>query len=373
LFLGTGAVNAPATDWPHWRGLQRNGISTESGWLDVWSRGEPKIAWKANVGLGYSSVVVAQGRVFTLGHDDEKDTVWAFDAVTGKELWKHSYPAELGDKYFDGGTTGTPTVAGDRVFTLSRWGDVFCFEAATGKIVWSKNVQSETGAPIPDWGFAGAPLVHENLLVLNVGDAGLALDKNTGKIIWQSAKKAAGYSSPLPVQREGKWIGLLGNACEFENRSRRSAGNRDGDRAQAIGFVEHADYKRCASAGGESDHGIVRTDTQVSHHLRSRFGIIFGALLRSPKRFRSPSEMSLNQIARNAEGWMHFRCIENRNAATRARTKTTEPTTGSKGGRDCIDGGGNLWQGALDGLGNQVVLLVDDREHRFSRKRIKLF
>jgi outer membrane protein assembly factor BamB len=165
--------------------------------------------------LGFSSFVVAQGRAFTLGHADDQDTVWAFDAVTGKELWKHSYPAELGNKFFDGGTTGTPTVAEDRVYSLSRWGDAFCFEAATGKIVWSKNVQTETGARIPDWGFTGAPLIHENLVVLNVGDAGLALDKNTGKIVWQSAKKAAGYSTPLPVQRDGKWVALLAIANSY--------------------------------------------------------------------------------------------------------------------------------------------------------------
>jgi outer membrane protein assembly factor BamB len=58
-------------------------------------------------------------------------------------------------------------------------------------------------------------LVHENLLVLNVGDAGLALDKNTGKVVWQSANKSAAYSTPLPLQRSGKWIGLLANAAAY--------------------------------------------------------------------------------------------------------------------------------------------------------------
>src|SRR5439155_11239540 len=99
--------------------------------------------------------------------------------------------------------------------TLSRWGDVFCFEAATGKIIWARNVQKETGARIPDWGFAGAPLLHEKLLVLNVGDAGLALDRATGAIVWQSANKNAGYSSPLPVERDGQRLAVLGNGAAY--------------------------------------------------------------------------------------------------------------------------------------------------------------
>ena len=196
------AVTASLTakDWPQWRGPDHNGISTEKGWLDQWPASGPAIAWRAQVGLGFSSFVVAEGRAFTAGHAEEKDTVFCFDTNTGKVVWKHAYPSELGDKYFDGGTTGTPTIDGDRVYWLSRWGDTFCFNAADGKVIWNKNVQKETQARVPDWGFTGAPLVQGDQLILNVGDAGLALDKKTGTILWQSAPKIAGYSTPLPVK-----------------------------------------------------------------------------------------------------------------------------------------------------------------------------
>ena len=57
------SVSMSAADWPQWRGLARNGISAETKWSDQWPAAGPKIAWKAQVGLGYSSFVVAGGRV----------------------------------------------------------------------------------------------------------------------------------------------------------------------------------------------------------------------------------------------------------------------------------------------------------------------
>lgn len=210
-----GAVSLPAADWPHWRGPDRNGLSAETKWNDSWPAAGPKVAWKAQVGLGFSSFVVAGGRVVTVGHANEKDTVFCFDANSGKILWQHSYPAELGDKYYEGGTTGSATFDGDRVFWLSRWGDLFCFNAADGKVIWTKNVQKETGARVPDWGFTGAPLVLGDKLILNVGDAGLALDKKTGAILWQSATKSAGYSTPLPLKQGADTLVLIGSSQSY--------------------------------------------------------------------------------------------------------------------------------------------------------------
>lgn len=200
---------ARAADWPGWRGPERTGISKETGWLDRWPKDGPTMAWKAAVGIGFSSFAVQDGRLYTLGNQDGKDTVWCLDASTGKKVWSHSYESALDDKQFEGGPTSTPAVDEGRVYTLSRWGDLFCFDAVGGKIIWSKNLHKETGIRIPGWGFASSPLLHENLLLLNIGEAGVALDKRTGKLVWASGDKDAGYSSPVLCKRGDDWLAVF--------------------------------------------------------------------------------------------------------------------------------------------------------------------
>jgi outer membrane protein assembly factor BamB len=198
-----GSPTASADDWPRWRGPARSGISAERGWLDAWPADGPKVLWKAEVGVGFSSFAVAGGRAYTIGNANDADTVFCLDAETGKVLWYHPYPSELGDKFFEGGPTSTPTVDGDRVYTIGRAGDLFCFDAASGKIAWSKNIAKEFGFPLPQWGFGGSPVILGSQLLLNAGEAGLALDKSDGHLLWKSAAAESGYSTPLPIPGDG--------------------------------------------------------------------------------------------------------------------------------------------------------------------------
>ncbi|HLY09915.1 MAG TPA: PQQ-binding-like beta-propeller repeat protein, partial [Planctomycetota bacterium] len=119
------------------------------------------------------------------------------DAENGKVLWYHPYPAELGDKFFEGGPTSTPTVDGDRVYAIGRAGDLFCFQASSGKVLWSKQLSKDFGIPVPGWGFGGSPLALGTQLLLNAGEAGLALDKTDGHLLWKSAAAESGYTTPL--------------------------------------------------------------------------------------------------------------------------------------------------------------------------------
>ena len=96
--------------WPRWRGPERDGVSRETGWDAV---GSPDPLWRAEVGLGYSNVTVADGRLTTIGHDPEAgvDRVVCLDAHTGEVLWSHSFAAETMDNFHGGGSQTTPTHA----------------------------------------------------------------------------------------------------------------------------------------------------------------------------------------------------------------------------------------------------------------------
>ena len=147
---------AAAEDWYRWRGPNLNGISSEQDWLAEWPAEGPTISWKASVGIGFSSVSVSKGRLYTVGNEDNTETVYCLDASTGKQIWKHSYTCPLDDRFFEGGPTSTPTIDGENLFTLSRQGDLFCLNATTGMIQWARNIVKQDGMPVPGWGFGAS-------------------------------------------------------------------------------------------------------------------------------------------------------------------------------------------------------------------------
>ena len=209
--LVSGAAESPAAlDWPCWRGPDRNGISRETGWNWQWGTNGPRILWRAAVGQGFSSFAVAQGRVYTLGNTTNTDTVFCFEAATGRVLWRHSYPCEAQPLSYEGGPGATPAVEDGRVFTFSKSGDLFCLDAVTGKVIWSKKRELwpyRDGDWRNTWRYAGSPLILGDQLFLAVGQAGLALDKRNGEVTWAS-----------PAGRNGRgpeWAGGRGAGGAF--------------------------------------------------------------------------------------------------------------------------------------------------------------
>jgi len=198
IILGT--FTSGGGDWPRWRGPDLNGISPEKGWQAQWPAEGPKQLWKASVGTGFSSFSVSDGRVYTMGNTTNTDWVFCLDAETGKVVWGHSYPCPLAANNFEGGPCATPTVADGRVYTFSRKGDLFCLDSAKGTVIWSKNLNRELGLEIPTWGCASSALVEGAMVVVNMGSAGVALDRKFGKVVWVSAKGPGAYATPVPFK-----------------------------------------------------------------------------------------------------------------------------------------------------------------------------
>ena len=195
-------VSACAADWPQWRGPNRDGISAETGLLDSWPAGGPRILWKAQgLGEGYSAFAVVGERLYTQGQQGNQEFVIAFDTNTGKLLWKtpsgHAYHESRGN-----GPRGTPTVEGNRLYALAADGTLLCLDPANGARVWGLNVVEKFGGHVPTWGISESPLVEGDRVIVTPGGPGasvVALDKATGNLLWKSQSDPAGYSSPMGI------------------------------------------------------------------------------------------------------------------------------------------------------------------------------
>lgn len=167
--------------WPQWRGPNRDGVATEKSLLKKWSEEGPPLAWKVGgLGSGYSSVAVADGKIFTLGKRSGSEFLIAIDENGHKELWA----ARLGRPWNDG-PRSTPTVDGDRVYAVGPHGDLICVSTAQGKEIWRRSFAKDFGGRMMSgWGFCESPLIDGDKLLCTPGGAEhtiVSLNKMTGE------------------------------------------------------------------------------------------------------------------------------------------------------------------------------------------------
>jgi outer membrane protein assembly factor BamB len=205
-------ANVRADDWPQWRGPNRDGKSADTGLLKEWPAGGPKLAWKATgLGKGYANMSVAAGRLFTMGDKEGAGYVMALAPADGKILWATKVGAAGSpdpSEWSHPGPRCTPTVSGDLVFAADAWGEMVCVTAADGKEQWRKSFSKDFGGKPPTWGYSESPLVDgEQVVVTPGGQSGamVALDKKTGRTLWQSKDFTddAHYSSIVPADIGG--------------------------------------------------------------------------------------------------------------------------------------------------------------------------
>ncbi len=212
-----------ADDWPGWFGPQRDGVWRESGIVEKLPEGGPEVLWRTPVHRGYAGPAVAGGKVFVMdrqvadpeagagnpfarGRIPGDERLLCIDAATGEILWEKAYDCDYTVSYA-AGPRATPTVDGDRVYTLGAEGDLVCRKVADGSELWSKDFKEAPGAKTPTWGFSATPMVHGDLLICLVGGEGsvaMAFDKMSGAEKWRAlSAKEPGYCPPVVVRHGG--------------------------------------------------------------------------------------------------------------------------------------------------------------------------
>jgi outer membrane protein assembly factor BamB len=210
-----------ADGWPQWMGPKRDNVWREEGIVDKFPAGGPKVLWRAPVAGGYAGVAVAEGKVFVTdfvpggelpGDNFERKTaagterVLCLDEATGKELWKYEIPVTYTISY-PAGPRCTPTIDGDRVYTLGAEGNLLCLSVTDGRVIWAKDLKKDYDTKAALWGWAGHPLVDGNRLFVIAGTAKahvVALDTLTGKELWRAGTAPEqGYSPPTIIEAGG--------------------------------------------------------------------------------------------------------------------------------------------------------------------------
>jgi outer membrane protein assembly factor BamB len=181
-----------AADWSQWRGPDRDGICQETGLLDAWPEGGPKLLWKVDgLGGGYTTPSFAHDLIYGMGYVDGNEVVWALDETTGRTTWQTTLAPAFKDMGYAEGPRCTPTVVGDQMFVLNGAGLLAALNARNGELLWQQDLKKDFGGKMMSgWGYSESPLVDGDQVVCTPGGpkgSVAAFAKDTGKLLWQSA------------------------------------------------------------------------------------------------------------------------------------------------------------------------------------------
>jgi outer membrane protein assembly factor BamB len=207
-----------ADDWGQWRGPERTGHVPAGVAVPQSLAAAPKVVWHVPQGDGVSSPVVAGGKVFCLDNQQGKETIHAYDALTGKAIWSAALDVVHKDSQTPAGPRCTPLVDGDRLYAQSCRGELQCVSVADGTVIWQTNYVKDFGATFigekgraegaTRHGYDGSPLIDGDHLLAEVGGkpdaAVVCFDKLTGKVIWKAQSEIPAYAAPIIATVAGK-------------------------------------------------------------------------------------------------------------------------------------------------------------------------
>ncbi|MDE0042449.1 MAG: hypothetical protein OXT74_10465, partial [Candidatus Poribacteria bacterium] len=119
LLLFSGISIAVATDWPQWRGPNRDGISEEMGLLKKWSDGGPQVLWRVPLGEGFSGISVVDKRIYSMFSEGDDEFIICLNASNGEEIWRFRSDSNYIESMGGNGPRATPTIDGELLFTVT--------------------------------------------------------------------------------------------------------------------------------------------------------------------------------------------------------------------------------------------------------------
>ena len=189
------------TDYPQFLGLHRNGVTGIKLNLD-WQTHPPKLVWRRPVGAGWSGFAVVGNAAITQEQENDWEKVVCYDLHTGEVRWSHRDQARYNTPPAGLGPRATPTIFGNRVYTVGSTGILNCLDFETGEQLWTTSIFEENRADTPPWGVSISPLVFGEYVIVSAGGA-VAYHRETGEIAWTGHRTQSGYSSPMLITLAG--------------------------------------------------------------------------------------------------------------------------------------------------------------------------
>ncbi|MBN1413103.1 MAG: PQQ-like beta-propeller repeat protein [Spirochaetales bacterium] len=191
----------------NWRGTDEYGIASDPTFNPDTLKGNPKILWQAELGRGYSNVVLSGDYLYTTGSEWNVNKVYCLNRKSGKVVWTIQYKCASGNYP---GPKATPVLDGDNLYIFSQEGQLHCLDSKTGKIKWMKDFKKLANLKPPSWGQAGTPVILGNMILLNAGDGGIALNKTNGAFLWKTSG-TSGYATVVPFKsRDSQMAAIFG-------------------------------------------------------------------------------------------------------------------------------------------------------------------
>jgi outer membrane protein assembly factor BamB len=213
------AIATAAADWPQFLGPNRDGVIATRRFAIPDSVEQVETLWEIGIGEGWSSFAVAGGRAVTLEQRGQQECLTCYRLADGQLLWVRQHDARHENPLGGVGPRSTPTIAGQTVFALGATGHLWCVSLETGSVVWELDLleiagwdQLESEVAIP-WGRSCSPLVVDGRCIVAFGtpvDAGpegrslIALDAETGEVLWTAGEDQISYASPMLMELVGK-------------------------------------------------------------------------------------------------------------------------------------------------------------------------